>query len=146
MSATPETDRIARLLENLDEWIDDSLRKSKPIGLTLCAARSTIADHRARITEMWDALETLRRERDEARAKFVAAIDGRDMANEEADKLRAQNAKLREIAERLSICAEDLEKYTWHCNDQGCDCGRCKLAIEQKELRAELDQIKEGEK
>jgi NifB/MoaA-like Fe-S oxidoreductase len=68
MSATPETDRIARLLENLDEWIDDSLRKSKPIGLTLCAARSTIADHRARITEMWDALETLRRERDEARA------------------------------------------------------------------------------
>jgi hypothetical protein len=67
MSDTPETDRIARLLENLDEWIDDSLRKSKPIGLTLCAARSTIADHRARITEMWDALETLRRERDEAR-------------------------------------------------------------------------------
>ena len=67
MSDTPETDRIARILENLDEWIDDSLRKSKPIGLTLCAARSTIADHRARITEMWDALETLRRERDEAR-------------------------------------------------------------------------------
>ena len=68
MSApTPETDRIALLLENLDEWIDDSLRKSKPIGLTLCAARSTIADHRARITELWDALETLRRERDEAR-------------------------------------------------------------------------------
>jgi hypothetical protein len=54
----------------LDEWIDDSLRKSKPIGLTLCAARSTIADHRARITEMWDALETLRRERDEAREKI----------------------------------------------------------------------------
>ena len=66
---TPETDRIALLLENLDEWIDDSLRKSKPIGLTLCAARSTIADHRARITELWDALETLRRERDEARAE-----------------------------------------------------------------------------
>jgi hypothetical protein len=75
MSDTPETDRIARLLENLDEWIDDSLRKSKPIGLTLCAARSTIADHRARITEMWDALETLRRERDEARAVANALAD-----------------------------------------------------------------------
>jgi NifB/MoaA-like Fe-S oxidoreductase len=74
MSDTPETDRIARLLENLDEWIDDSLRKSKPIGLTLCAARSTIADHRARITEMWDALETLRRERDEAREEVKELI------------------------------------------------------------------------
>jgi NifB/MoaA-like Fe-S oxidoreductase len=74
MSDTPETDRIARLLENLDEWIDDSLRKSKPIGLTLCAARSTIADHRARITEMWDALETLRRERDEAREQIKELI------------------------------------------------------------------------
>lgn len=75
MSDTPETDRIARLLENLDEWIDDSLRNSKPIGLTLCAARSTISDHRARITEMWDALETLRRERDEARAVAGAMAD-----------------------------------------------------------------------
>jgi NifB/MoaA-like Fe-S oxidoreductase len=74
MNDTPETDRIARLLENLDEWIDDSLRKSKPIGLTLCAARSTIADHRARITEMWDALETLRRERDEAREEIKELI------------------------------------------------------------------------
>lgn len=63
---TPGTDRITLLLENLDKWIDDALRNSKPIGRTLCAARSTIADHRARITEMWDALETLRRERDEA--------------------------------------------------------------------------------
>jgi hypothetical protein len=93
MSATPETDRIARLLENLDEWIDDSLRKSKPIGLTLCAARSTIADHRARITEMWDALETLRRERDEA---------------------REENAKLRDLAERAvwrmvaGVCMPDV--------------------------------------
>ena len=73
-SDTPETDRIALLLENLDEWIDDSLRNSKPIGLTLCAARSTIADHRARITELWDALETLRRERDEAREALRKAI------------------------------------------------------------------------
>jgi hypothetical protein len=93
-----------------------------------------------------EAHNQTKRERNSARAKLVAAIDGRDMANEEADKLRAQNAKLRDIAERLSICAENLEKYTWHCNDQGCDCGRCKLAIEQKELRAELEQLKEGAK
>ncbi len=72
MSDTP--DRITLLLENLDEWIDDSLRKSKPIGLTLCAARSTIADHRARITELWDALETLRRERDEAQEQVKELI------------------------------------------------------------------------
>lgn len=42
----------------------------------------------------------LERELNSARAKFVAAIDGRDMANEEADKLREQNAKLISIAER----------------------------------------------
>ena len=88
MSApTPETDRIALLLENLDEWIDDSLRKSKPIGLTLCAARSTIADQRTRITELWDALETLRRERDEAReqVKELIYISERAIALAELD-------------------------------------------------------------
>jgi hypothetical protein len=62
------------------------------------------------------------------------------------ERLERGNVKLRALAERLSICAENLEKYTWHCNDQGCDCERCKLAIEQKELRAELDKLKEGAK
>jgi hypothetical protein len=107
------------------------------------------------------------RERDEARehwgnesmnaAQFFGektkAIAERDEWRITASSLKAgesellkENAKLRDIAERLSICAEDLEKYTWHCNDQGCDCGRCKLAIEQKELRSELEQLKEGAK
>ena len=96
---TPETDRIALLLENLDEWIDDSLRNSKPIGLTLCAARSTISDHRARITELWDALETLRRERDEAREHW---------GTESMNAAQFLSEKTKSIAER-DEAREDLE-------------------------------------
>jgi chromosome segregation ATPase len=118
MSDTHETDRIAHLLENLDEWIDDSLRKSKPIGLTLCAARSTIADHRARITEMWDALETLRRERDEAlmdrangdmatmtRNHYERLIKERDEARE--DVMELQDIKRKHEHEELAAAQEN---------------------------------------
>jgi len=48
-----------------------------------------------------DDCRKLERERNSARAKFVAAIDGRDMANEEADKLREENTKLREALLRV---------------------------------------------
>lgn len=114
-SDTPETDRIARLLENLDEWIDDSLRNSKPIGITLCAARSTITDHRARITELWDALETLRRERDEANRLICATYDaltpdGCDLPpsgiNSMPDKVNAILAERDEAREDLEFRRE----------------------------------------
>lgn len=75
-----------------------------------------------------EAHNQTKRERNSARAKFVAAIDGRDMANEEADKLRAQNAKLREIAEN-AITAVVL----WAGS-------RTNSA---SKLRAELDKLKE---
>jgi NifB/MoaA-like Fe-S oxidoreductase len=126
MSDTPETDRIARLLENLDEWIDDSLRKSKPIGLTLCAARSTIADHRARITEMWDALETLRRERDEAirqleNLKAVSIHTCHDQCQRPMCVLRRERDEAREALRELWQTADayipqiDEEQTTkWH--------------------------------
>jgi hypothetical protein len=74
----------------------------------------------------------LERERNSARAKFVAAIDGRDMANEEADKLRAQNAELCDIAER-AIKLIPPEIYGEHSYAKGI-------------LRAELDQLKEEAK
>lgn len=64
---TPETDKNALLLANLDDWIDDCLRNSKPIGLTLCDARKRISDQSDRIAELWDAMEIIRCERDEAR-------------------------------------------------------------------------------
>jgi hypothetical protein len=112
----------------------------------------------------------LKRERDEAKqiisselavlpvgyipAHTAESIPNRiaDLCNEiaklerERDEAREQAQRLRALAERLSIYADNLEKYIWHCNDQGCDCWRCKLAIEQKELRAELNQLKEGAK
>lgn len=64
---TPETNKNAVLLARLDEWIGDSLENSNPIGITLCAARKRISDQSDRIAELWDAMEILRRERDEAR-------------------------------------------------------------------------------
>ena len=73
------------------------------------------------------------RERDTARAKYVAAIDGRDMANEEADKLREQNAKLLDIAERVVAGLES--KYKLHSGEDI-----------QLRIRAELDQLKEDAK
>lgn len=45
------------LLESLDEWIDDALKNSKPIGLTLSRARVTITDQYDRIGEILEALE-----------------------------------------------------------------------------------------
>ena len=74
-----------------------------------------------------EAHNQTKRERNSARTKLVAAIDGRDMANEEADKLREQNAKLRDIAER-AITAVAL----WAGS-------RTNSA---SKLRAELDQLK----
>jgi hypothetical protein len=60
------------------------------------------------------------------RAKWNAAIDDRDTAILEAEKLREQNAKLREIAERAidAVSNQPTESF----------------------LRAELDQLKEGAK
>jgi len=112
-----------------------------------------ITDMKANIMRLLTENTELKRERDEAMKLFESGKRACASLNEALDKtlhelreVREQNAKLRDIAERLSICAEDLEKYTWHCNDQGCDCGRCKLAIEQKELRAELQLKKEAAK
>lgn len=79
------------------------------------------------------AVEVLKieRERNTARAQFVAALDGRDMANEEADKLREQNVKLRDIAKR-AICLLRMRGYA--CTESMRDS-----------LRVELDQL-EGAK
>lgn len=54
--------RLDGLLESLDAWIEDALKGSKPIGLTLSRARVTITDQRDRIGEIFDALECQNRE------------------------------------------------------------------------------------
>lgn len=50
------------LMESLDDWIDDALKNTKPIGLTLCRARVTIKEQRARIGEVFEALECQNKE------------------------------------------------------------------------------------
>jgi hypothetical protein len=49
-------------MESLDSWIDDALKNTNPIGLTLCRARVTIKEQRARIGEIFDALECQNKE------------------------------------------------------------------------------------
>ena len=48
---------FADLLESLEAWIEDALKNSRPIGLTLIRARVTITDQHDRIGELLDALE-----------------------------------------------------------------------------------------
>jgi hypothetical protein len=120
MSGTPETDAEARLL-SID--CDDSCA-------TVYFERDGCVVYGDFV--LGDFARKLERERNSARAKFVAAIDGRDMANEEADKLREENAKLRNIAKR-AICLLRMRGYA------------CTASMRDS-LRAELDQLKEGAK
>ena len=60
------------LLENLDEWIDDALKNSRPIGLTLSRARVTITDQHDRIGEILDVME---RQKAIARSRIEALKD-----------------------------------------------------------------------
>jgi hypothetical protein len=55
--SAPCSRSFADLLESLDAWIEDALKNSKPIGLTLSRARVTITDQHDRIGELLDALE-----------------------------------------------------------------------------------------
>ncbi len=77
------------LLESLDAWIEDALKGSKPIGLTLSRARTTITDQRDRIGEIFDALEC---------------------QNKEVEKLRAAIRNLRDVKGRhhTQIATEQL--------------------------------------
>jgi len=59
---TPCSRSYDDLMESLDSWIDDALKNTKPIGLTLCRARATIKEQRARIGETFDALECQNKE------------------------------------------------------------------------------------
>jgi hypothetical protein len=52
----------------LDAWIEDALKGSKPIGMTLCRARVAITDGRDRIREIFDALECQNKEVERLRA------------------------------------------------------------------------------
>jgi uncharacterized coiled-coil protein SlyX len=62
VAAATTCSRLGDLFEALDAWIEDALKGSKPIGLTLCRARVTITDQHDRIAEIFDALERQNRE------------------------------------------------------------------------------------
>jgi hypothetical protein len=76
-------------MDSLDAWIEDALKGSKPIGLTLSRARATITDGRDRIGEIFDALEC---------------------KNKEVEKLRAAIRNLRDVKGRhhTQIATEQL--------------------------------------
>ena len=62
VAAATTCSRLGDLLEALDAWIEDALKGSKPIGLTLCRARATITDQHDRIGEIFEALERQNKE------------------------------------------------------------------------------------
>jgi hypothetical protein len=80
----------------------------------------------------------LERERDEAREKYdTLAVENMLEVNKlckERDEAREQNAKLRDIAERA---VERIEQENW---------GITEVADFWKQLRTELDRLKEGAK
>lgn len=112
------------LLENLDEWIEDALKNSKPIGFTLSRARTTITDQYDRICELWDTLDVVRRERNKAQEQADIFLEKYreyqercinaeresleqarllDMSAEREAKLIAQLAAERTLADRLAM-------------------------------------------
>lgn len=105
MSDTPETDEINLLLENLDELIDDSLENSKPIGLTLCSARRTIVDQRARITELWEALGMVIRQRDRMEEELNDAWKERDEARRGIKELKRAAIEVLKVVP-VAYCSE----------------------------------------
>lgn len=111
---TPETDKNALLLANLDDWIDDCLRNSKPIGLTLCDARKRISDQSDRIAELWDAMEIIRRERDEARNKMADALQEVDLRTLDFERMKEERDEAREALEYIAhagLSARHIEDY-----------------------------------
>lgn len=62
VAAATTCSRLGDLLEALDAWIEDALKGSKPIGLTLSRARVTITDQHDRIVEIFEALERQNKE------------------------------------------------------------------------------------
>lgn len=92
---TPETDAVATtcsrlgdLIEALDAWIEDAMKCSKPIGLTLSCARVTITDQHDRIGEILDALEHQNREVAKLRNDCIRALHERDEAREEVKRIQ----------------------------------------------------------
>ena len=129
---TPETDALANRLMPIAE------------NITPSTAQAIITQV---ITEVLMLATKMERERNTARAKFAAAIDGRDMANEEADKLREQNAKLRDIADALAVALERLDVLYRSEQDPEAPMPRPDwLRRPLQMLDAELDQRKEGAK
>ncbi len=86
------------LLDSLDAWIEDALKGSKPIGLTLSRARVTITDQRDRIGEIFDALECQNKEVEKLRAAIrnLRDVSGRHHSQIACERLFAllpENAK-----------------------------------------------------
>ena len=112
-----------------------------------CGNATTHENRRSDLCREREAHNQTKSELNSARAKFVAAIDGRDMANEEADKLREQNAKLREIADAFAVALERLDALYRSEQDPDAPMPRPDwLRRPLQMLDAELDRLKEGAK
>ena len=117
-----------KILEELDVLIEVSLKNSNPIGATLCDARRTIADYRARIAEFWDALDALRSERDEAREDLEFRRGLYKFQEEHLEAARRERDEARVERDRLAValreCRDDSiellgERDWWQRESRG---------------------------
>jgi hypothetical protein len=86
------------------------------------------------IARMTDLARKLERERDEARQQEQIHYDNFLSMQKERDEARKQNSKLRDIAERV---IEKIEQENW---------GIRQVSEFWKQIRSELDQLKEASK
>ena len=136
MSDTPETEAewAQKELSSIYRWIERNHADGFIDSLTY-------PQNLERVTDNWhDRFDNLERELNEARNNFEKALnlsEGRrqcilrnvtafQIAMRERDEAREQNAKLRDIAERILLNCEILHQHT------------------VKLHRSELDQLKEG--
>ena len=104
----------------------------------ICGNATTHENRRSELCREREAHNNTKRERDEAREQIarlraIISQSNRDY-DEQIELFRAANAKLRDIAERA---IEMKEQEVW---------GTGELPFSWKQLRAELDQLKEGAK
>jgi flagellar biosynthesis GTPase FlhF len=136
MSDTPETDAAERMAFSQEHMVPTEF--ARRLERERDEAREALEFRRELYKVQQDRLESAMRERDEAREKNARLREIISRANRDYDEqielFRSEVNKLRDIADRA---IEMKEQEVW---------GRSALSFSWKQLRDELDQIKEGVK
>lgn len=128
--AAPDCSASDDLLESLDAWIEDALKGSKPIGLTLARARVRITDQRDRIGEMMAVIE---RQNQQCHAVPSGSVMKEEISNETAAKLMTLHDAVWQLGNALRDCMslmETIHETNPELHVDG-DIKRCKHTLER---------------